>query len=44
MTEEQVLILSASIWFAPHLPKGLGFVNGCVAMIVAAAIGLGWLP
>jgi hypothetical protein len=43
MTSEQFLILSACIWLAPHVPNGLGLVNGCAALIVAVAIGLGWI-
>ena len=44
MTDERFLILSACIWLAPHVPKGLAIINGCAMLIVVAAIGLGWLP
>jgi hypothetical protein len=42
MTDERFLILSAFIWLAPHVPKELGFINGGIMVITAAAIGLGW--
>ena len=41
MTNEQLLVLSACIWLAPHAPNWLGLINGCAILIVAAAIGLG---
>ncbi len=43
MTDERFLILSACIWLAPHVPKGIGLINGCGALIVAVAIGFGWI-
>jgi hypothetical protein len=44
MTDEQFLVLAGCIWLAPHMPKGLGLVNGSAILIVVTAIGLGWLP
>ena len=41
MTNEQLLILAACIWLAPHAPNWLGLINGCVILIVAFAIKLG---
>jgi len=43
MTDERFLILSACIWLAPHVPKGIGLLNGCVFLLLTAAIGLGWI-
>jgi hypothetical protein len=44
MTDERFLILSACIWLAPHVPKGLAIINGCVLLLLAAAIEFGWMP
>jgi hypothetical protein len=44
MTDERFLILSACIWLAPHVPKGIAIANGCVMLLLVAAIGLEWLP
>jgi hypothetical protein len=44
MTGTQFLVLAACIWLAPHAPNWLGLVNGCAILLVAASIGLGWLP
>ena len=43
MTDERFLILSACIWLAPHVPKGIAIVNGCAMLLLAAAIGFGWM-
>ena len=43
MTDERFLILSACIWLAPHVPKGLAIINGCVMLMLVGAIGLGWI-
>lgn len=44
MTDQQFLVLAACIWFAPHMPKHLAQIGGCVTLIVASAIGMGWKP
>jgi hypothetical protein len=44
MTYEQFLVLAGCIWLAPHMPKQLAQIGGCVMLIVASAIGLGWKP
>ena len=45
MTTEQFLTLVGVIWIAPHVPRLLALVYGCLILIAAAALkGLGWLP
>jgi ABC-type multidrug transport system permease subunit len=44
MTDERFLILSACIWLAPHVPKGISIINCCAMLLLAAAIGFGWMP
>jgi hypothetical protein len=44
MTDEQFLVLAGCIWLAPHMPKPFAQIGGCIILIVAAAIGLGWKP
>jgi hypothetical protein len=43
MTEAQFLVLAACIWFAPHVPKELAFINGGIMAITAVSIGMGWI-
>ena len=43
MTPTQLLIMTATIYFAPHIPKNVALFTGSVMMIGAAAIGLEWI-
>lgn len=43
MTPTQLLIMTATIYFAPHLHKGVALSIGSVMMIVAAVSGLEWI-
>jgi ABC-type multidrug transport system permease subunit len=43
MTDERFLILSACIWLAPHVPRGIAIINCCAMLLLAAAIGFGWM-
>jgi hypothetical protein len=44
MTDAQFLVLAACIWLTPHAPKQYAQIGGCVMLIVAAALELGWKP
>jgi hypothetical protein len=44
MTDQQFLVLAGCIWLAPHMHKQFAQIGGCVTLIVASAIGLGWKP
>ena len=44
MTDAQFLVLAGCIWLTPHMPKQFAQIGGCVMLIMASAIGLGWLP
>lgn len=43
MTNEQFLVLAACVWLAPHTPSGFALIGSCTILIVAAAIGMGWI-
>jgi hypothetical protein len=44
MTDAQFLVLAACIWLTPHASKQYAQIGGCVMLIVAAALELGWKP
>ena len=43
MSEAQFLVLVGTVWVAPHVGELQGNVIGCLALLCAAAKGLGWL-
>ena len=43
MTPTQLLMMTAAIYIAPHVPKGVALSIGSVMMIGAATIGLEWI-
>ena len=43
MTQTQLLILAGVIYIAPHVPGPIAIGLGCLFLMVASLIGLGWI-